>query len=124
MNILIMPDTMILYRFFFEWLESKNHPLSTFRWQDIIDTLSDNERQTFIDSFNADCSSVEEKCEFMKDLAPFYKNLRDEIALPNGSLYELKVEFDRIPKSERDNILFELKQNYQKDGCRKMNRVG
>lgn len=119
MNILIMPDTMVLYRFFFEWLESKNHPLSTYRWQGIIDALSDNERQTLIDSFNADCSSVEEKCEFMKVLAPFYKNLRDEIALPNGSLYKLKVEFDRIPKSERDNILFELKQKYLKDGCGK-----
>ena len=80
--------------------------------------MSDYERQTLIDSFNADGSSIEERCELMKDLAPFYKNLRDEIALPNGSLYELKVEFDRIPKSERDNILFELKQNYLNHGGR------
>ena len=44
MDILLMPDTMILYRFIFEWLESKNHPLSIYKWQSIIDSLSAIER--------------------------------------------------------------------------------
>ena len=43
-----MPDTYIIYRFFFEWLEKKSHPLSMKRWVDAMNSLSIQERDTLL----------------------------------------------------------------------------
>lgn len=50
-------------------------------------------------------------------LLPFYRNMRDDVALPNGSLHALKQEFDTLGKEERDATLARLKQEYW-GGCR------
>ena len=106
-NILLMPDTMILYRFFFEWLECKKHPLSKYNWQKKIDALNDEERQHFLDYLNSDIN-VEDIPQYIRELQPFYQNLRDAIVEKKGFLYDLKQEFDAIPKGKRDEILEDL----------------
>ncbi|MBQ8064913.1 MAG: hypothetical protein IJ200_04560 [Prevotella sp.] len=114
MNILLMPDTMILYRFFFEWLESKNHPLSTYKWLAIIDSLSSEQRQHLICYLDENKTNTDGEPEYIVRLLPFYKNLRDAIEEPTGFLYHLKKEFDQLNKAERDNILETVKGEYCK----------
>lgn len=109
-NILLMPDTMILYRFFFEWLETKRHPLSKYNWQRKINALTGKERNTFLDYLNSDNRNAESS-KHIEELKPFYQNLRDAIVDKRGFLYDLKQEFDAIPKSERDSILSDLYKN-------------
>lgn len=114
MNILLMPDTMILYRFFFEWLESKNHPLSTYRWQAIIDSISAEEHHHLICYLDKSRNDTVGEPEYIVRLSPFYKNLRDEIELSKGTLYKLKKEFDSLSKTERDKVLKAVKVRYIK----------
>lgn len=115
MDILLMPDTMILYRFFFEWLESKNHPLSIYKWQSIIDSLSAIERDYVLQYLNCTKSdSKDNNPSYIKSLKPFYRNLRDDIENEKGSLYSLKQEFDTLPKQSKREILNNLKVSYSK----------
>ncbi len=103
-DILLMPDAMILYRFFFEWLESKGHKLSKYRWERIINNLSETEKAYFIEYLNSEDDGAPQHT-FIEELKPFYVNLRDQIVNPNGSLYELKKEFDSLSKKEKEDIL-------------------
>ena len=103
-DILLMPDAMILYRFFFEWLESKGHKLSKYRWERIINNLSETEKAYFIEYINSEDDGTPQQT-FIEELKPFYVNLRDQIVNPNGSLYELKQEFDSLSKKEKEDIL-------------------
>ena len=113
LDILIMPDTLILYRFFFEWLETKGHKLSKYRWQSIIDNLSLSDRQELIEYLNSEDDGSPQK-DFIEKLKPFYKNLRDQIENPHGFLHEYKLEFDTLSKKEKDDILFRLNEQYKK----------
>lgn len=106
-NILLMPDTMILYRFFFEWLECKKHPLSKYNWQRKVNALNEKEKDLLLNYLNSD-NEHEDVPNFIVELKPFYKNLRDAIVDKNGSLYQLKQEFDSLSKEKRDSILFDL----------------
>lgn len=107
LTLLEMPDAMIIYRFFFEWLESKNHPLSTANWCRTLDMLDDRERPVFYSIIhNNEFVSLKEPMHYsthIDNALKFYVNLRDEITDSTGSLYALKKEFDRIPK---DSLLF------------------
>lgn len=108
-----MPDTLILYRFFFEWLESKGHKLSKYKWQSIIDSLSEAERMELIEYLNSEDDGCPQS-EFIEKLKPFYKNVRDQIEKPTGSLHEYKWEFDNLTKEEKDRVLSELQEQYDK----------
>ena len=99
-----MPDAMILYRFFFEWLESKGHKLSKYRWERIIDSLSEAEKTHFIEYLNSEDDGAPQLA-YIEELKPFYVNLRDQIVNPKGLLYELKQEFDSLSKKEKEDIL-------------------
>lgn len=114
MDILIMPDTLILYRFFFEWLESKGHKLSKYRWQSIIDSLSEAERMELVEYLNSEDDGCPQS-QFIEKLRPFYKNLRDQIEKPTGSLHEYKLEFDNLTKEEKDRVLMELQNQYERN---------
>ena len=112
MDILIMPDTLILYRFFFEWLESKGHKMSKYRWQSIIDKLSLSDRQNLIEYLNSE-DDGSPQAYFIEELKPFYRNLRNQIENPHGSLHEYKLEFDALTKDEKDEILQKLHDQYK-----------
>lgn len=105
MDILLMPDTMILYRFFFEWLESKNHPLSKYRWQELISKLNTEERLILSDYVSGTNKDLDILPNSVIELLPFYKNLRDDIQDTDGALHSLKVEFDGLNKTDRDRII-------------------
>lgn len=106
-TLLEMPDTFIIYRFFFEWLEKKAHPLSMKQWVDTMNSLSEPDRHillSIIHDKNFTQSKGEDYGENINNALKFYVNLRDEIMKSNGSLYKLKKEFDAIPKHELDYI--------------------
>lgn len=99
-ELLEMPDTYIIYRFFFEWLETKGHPLSTDSWKATLQSLNEEELKEFHDIIYDDSFTTP---DFSKDYSPkvkealkFYKNYRDAIQNENGELYALKKEFDTI----------------------------
>ena len=112
-NILLMPDSMILYRFFFEWLESKKHPLSKYNWQRMVDAMSEKEKDVFLSYLN-EAHPLDSLPAYIERMKPFYQNLRDAIVEPKGSLYKLKQEFDSLSKDEKNNILLNLKTLYNK----------
>lgn len=107
LTLLEMPDAMIVYRFFFEWLESKGHPLSTANWCKALDKLDEYEQQIFYDIIhNDDFVNTKERPHYSEHIdcaLKFYINLRNEVAEPTGSLYSLKKEFDNTPK---DNLQY------------------
>ena len=99
-----MPDAMIVYRFFFEWLESKKHPLSTANWCKALNDLDENEQPIFYNVIhNNEFVNTKEHPHYSEHIdkaLKFYINLRNEIAEPTGSLFTLKEEFDSIPKED------------------------
>ena len=108
LTLLEMPDAMIIYRFFFEWLESKKHPLSTANWCNALDALDENESTVFYSIIHND-EFVNQKKQMaygsrINNALRFYDNLRDEITNPKGSLHTLKKEFDSIPKDDNNYI--------------------
>ena len=107
-TLLEMPDTYIIYRFFFEWLEQKGHPLSMKQWVNAINALSSSESELFFTIIHAsDFSQPEYKEEYGERInyaLSFYVNMRDEISDTDGKLKALKDEFDSLPKSEIDYI--------------------
>ena len=107
LTLLEMPDAMIVYRFFFEWLERKNHPLSTANWCRVLNELDEEEQSVFYGIIhNEDFINTSTRPNYSKHISEalmFYINLRNEIAEPEGSLYTLKQEFDSIPK---DDLLY------------------
>lgn len=108
LTLLEMPDAMIVYRFFFEWLESKGHPLSTANWCRALNELDDNEQGVFYRIIhNEDFVNTTGRphySERIDNALQFYINLRNEIAEIKGSLFKLKREFDGIPKEELQYI--------------------
>ena len=93
MKLLIMPETFLLYRLFFE------HIGYTDAWWNDMQSLTDAERNElypiiFENKFNnIDSLTTNEK--FRKILG-YYKNFRDDIINPNSELYRLKKEYDKI----------------------------
>ena len=103
-----MPDTYIIYRFFFEWLEQIGHPLSMKQWVNAINALSSSESEVFFTIIHAsDFSQPEYKEEYgerINHALSFYVNMRDEISDSDGNLKALKDEFDALEKSELSYI--------------------
>lgn len=104
MDLLEMPETFIIYRFFFKWLDNKksigigtNHwrnawkeckaTVSEERWHDVCEVIHTNVfNATILDDFDE---------PVIKKLLSFYINFRDDIITEGRELYELKKEFDR-----------------------------
>lgn len=101
-TLLEMPDTYIIYRFFFEWLDKKNHPLGISNWVKAVNAMTYVEQQQFFSIIHDKDFSA----RIIDDALPkrvkyalsFYKNRRDDISKPQGELFGLKQEFDAIPK--------------------------
>lgn len=104
-KILEMPETMILYRFFFEWLnDEKKYPVSTNAWWQCwhetfekLDAQKTEELKRIIHKNKF--SSMPKECDNSEfsELLNFYVNYRDDINNSETELYKLKQEYDANP---------------------------
>ena len=95
MELLIMPETFLLFRFFFE------HLGYTQKWREAMSELTDEERKELYPIiFKNDFNHIEEITDNSKflEILKFYKNYRGDIADENSELYKLKVEYDNLSK--------------------------
>lgn len=116
LKLLEMPETMIIYRYFFEWLgdekgiskanEILGHSLegvSTQAWwgcyKDCKNSLTVKEWEDVIDYIHK--NDFENNCCFSNPLVikllSFYENNRKAIIEPDTELYKMKVEYDKNP---------------------------
>lgn len=92
MELLIMPETFLLFRFFFE------HLGYTQQWREAMSELTDAEREELYPIiFKNDFNHIDELTENEKfrHILKFYKNYRGDIADHNSELFRLKHEFDQ-----------------------------
>ena len=104
MDLLEMPESFIIYRFFFKWLDGKNVGIGTKhwreawkeckttvseeRWEDICQVIHANVfNHTILDDFEE---------PVIKRLLRYYIDFRDDIITEGTDLYKLKKEFDLI----------------------------
>lgn len=104
MELLEMPETFILYRFFFEWLDERQGiGVSHWRkcWKTCMTTLSEPEKETLLDVIHNNQFTAEEKGRITStealQLLEYYTNFRKDIITPGTKLYELKQEYDTNP---------------------------
>ena len=91
-ELLIMPETFLLFRFFFEYLGY------TDKWRNAISSLSEEEKNIIMPIiFKNNFSNIEEMdvSDRIKHVLSFYKNYRAEIADPNSELFKMKQEFEK-----------------------------
>lgn len=97
MELLIMPETFLLFRFFFE------HLGYTQQWRKAMSELTDAEREELYPIiFKNDFNHIDDLTENEKfrHILKFYKNYRGDIADHNSELFKLKQEFDQ----QQDNV--------------------
>lgn len=104
MELLEMPETFILYRFFFKWLDEKGN-MGTDHWRQCwnhcMNTLEEDEKQLVLDIIHTNTFYKEEleavtSADALK-LLNFYTNHRKDIITPGTELYRLKQEYDENP---------------------------
>ena len=107
MELLEMPETFILYRFFFKWLDEKDGKGTNYWrrcWRLFMETGDVNERDKVIDIIHRNIFSEEELSEVThpasKELLACYSNYRKEIITPGTKLFLLKQEYDLNPTKE------------------------
>ena len=111
-----MPETMIIYRFFFEWLgtnegiakakEKLGHSLdkiSVQAWWKCYNECKNSvssEEWAYVESF-IHTNRFDEDCKFentkVQRLISFYQNNRKSIIEPYSELYLMKCEYDLSP---------------------------
>ena len=107
LRLLDMPESFILYRFFFKWLDGINglgpqhwreawnvcrDKLSEDEWSEVLEVIHNNDFKKEIAERFTDAD--------VRRLLSFYKNLRDEVSTPGTDLYELKKDYDSHPLME------------------------
>lgn len=101
MELLLMPETFLLFRLFFE------HLGYTQAWREAMEKLTDAEKEELYPIiFRNDFNNIEELTtneKFRKILA-CYKNYRGDIADPKSELYRLKKEFDKTNTNKEFHI--------------------
>lgn len=103
-ELLEMPETFILYRYFFEWLDGK-HEASTNNWRKCWKTtmksLKDNEKEEILKTIHENAFTSKEQNHFdnpkMNKLLRFYTDYRKDIITPGTELYKLKQKYDKNP---------------------------
>jgi len=105
-KILNMPETMILYRFFFEWLGEKENPYPISQnawwqcWQKTFNNLDENETEELekiIHQNKFTTLQIENYNPEFTELLKFYTDYRDDIITKDTELYKLKQEYDKNP---------------------------
>lgn len=107
-ELLEMPETFILYRFFFEWLDEQPNGLGTTHWRNAWknckSNLSETEWQRLLDYIHlntfTDDKNIKFTNEYEQKLLNFYTNYRKDIITPGTELYELKQQYDNHPTIE------------------------
>lgn len=104
LELLEMPETFILYRFFFKWLDNKPNGLGVSHWRacwnECMNLLSPQDKETVLSIIhtnvfdNIDFSYLPLKAQ---ELLKFYTNFRKDIITPGTDLYRLKKEYDSNP---------------------------
>ena len=106
-ELLEMPETFILYRFFFKWLDEKGS-IGTDHWRNCwkhcMATMDEEEKQKILNIIHRNVFSQEEIDSVISEdgqaLLNFYTNYRKDIITPGTRLYELKQEYDAHPTIE------------------------
>ena len=103
-ELLEMPETFILYRFFFKWLDSVNsfgpeHWRSC--WRKCMEILNDKTKQEVLDIIHSNNFEDERINQFddplIKELFGYYSSHRNDIIDPKSELYKLKQQYDAHP---------------------------
>ena len=97
MELLLMPETFILFRRFFEGIGY------TQQWQKEMSELSESEKdELYPIIFKNDFNNIDAltKNEKFRHILSYYKNYRNEIADTNSELYKLKKQFDLLSENE------------------------
>jgi hypothetical protein len=107
-ELLEMPETFILYRYFFESLGDTYHH-STDNWRksynDCMQTLDKTEKAKVVQAIHDNDFSETVKCGFTnpksRQLIEFYINYRNEIVKEGTELYRRKQDYDKNPTIAR-----------------------
>ncbi len=104
MELLEMPETFILYRFFFKWLdEHGKYGTSHWRdcWKECMSQLNENDKKKLLDVIHSNKFGDDVYGQFsnpkVKQLLSFYNNYRDDIITEGTELYKLKKIYDLNP---------------------------
>lgn len=103
-ELLEMPETFILYRFFFKWLDG----ISSFGtehwricWRKCMSQLDEVTKENILDiihSNNFDDARIDAfENPLVKELFEYYLSCRNDVENPNSELYQLKQEYDANP---------------------------
>jgi hypothetical protein len=101
-RIIEMPETFILYRLFFEWLEEKNWDISTKKWEDDIYSLNKTDMEEALKIIHtADFKNIRDKTNNPRvlNVLKYYTNSREEIIRKGTELFNLKKEYDELQKN-------------------------
>ena len=99
-----MPETFILYRFFFKWLDEV-HTTGVQHWkdcwEDCMASISEEEKVRLLDVIHTNVFTEDIIQRFnnpkVLKLLNFYHNYRKDIITPGTELYRLKKEYDSHP---------------------------
>lgn len=103
-ELLEMPETFILYRFFFKWLDEKTgRGTEHWRtlWQHCKSKLTKDEWNEVLSTIHANVFNDDTILDFadseVRDLLRYYVDSRKDIITPGTKLYRLKQEYDQHP---------------------------
>lgn len=104
LELLEMPETFIIYRFFFKWLDSVGEKGTAHwrkTWKNCHDKVSEEVWNKILEVIHKNEFSEAEKDQFsdplVQELLGYYTNYRKEIITPGTKLYELKQDYDSHP---------------------------
>lgn len=104
LELLEMPETFIIYRFFFKWLDSVGEKGTAHwrkTWKNCHDKVSEEVWNKILEVIHKNEFSEAEKAQFsdplVHELLEYYTNYRKEIITPGTKLYELKQDYDSHP---------------------------
>jgi hypothetical protein len=106
-ELLEMPETFILYRFFFKWLD-EHYDMGTNHWRDswnhCMAVLDESSKETLLDVIHNNVFSSAELSRVTSPdalkLLSFYTNYRKDIITPGTDLYRLKEMYDKNPTKQ------------------------
>ncbi len=103
-ELLEMPETFILYRFFFKWLDDVNSfgPQHWRKcWRKCMVILDEKTKQDVIDIIHSNDFNNDRINQFddplIKELFGYYSSHRNDIVDPKSELYKLKQQYDAHP---------------------------